>query len=212
MPCFSATVNTNLVKLEIFTIMELFQRIKKATKAMTLSDSAMAAALGMKQSTFSGYLNQKRQHNLWPLLPQILKAFPQISRQWLYFEEGPMVIGRGIPEGLPVPPLEIMRVAEAMAADCHGSWGQVLRMIVDNARVELETNESTNEIKMAPETQKELAEAKGEIIRLQKELLGLQGEIISLQKELLAIHKAEKPQANECPGRAADTGQTVARS
>ena len=212
MPCFSAIVNTNLVKIEIFTIMELFQRIKKATKAMALSDSAMAAALGMKQSTFSGYLNQKRQHNLWPLLPQILKAFPQISRQWLYFEEGPMVIGRGIPEGLPVPPLEIMRVAEAMAADCHGSWGQVLRMIVDNARVELETNESTNEIKMAPETQKELAEAKGEIIRLQKELLGLQGEIIGLQKELLGIHKAEKPQANECPGRAVDTGQTVARS
>ena len=81
----------NPVKFEIFTIMELFQRIKKATKAMTLSDSAMAAALGIKQSTFSGYLNQKRQHNLWPLLPQILKSFPQISRQWLYFEEGPML-------------------------------------------------------------------------------------------------------------------------
>ena len=206
MPCFSATVNTNLVKLEIFTIMELFQRIKKATKAMTLSDSAMAAALGMKQSTFSGYLNQKRQHNLWPLLPQILKAFPQISRQWLYFEEGPMVIGRGIPEGLPVPPLEIMRVAEAMAADCHGSWGQVLRMIVDNAREELEQQSGS------PEASKELAEARAEITRLQKELLGLQGEIIGLQKELLGIHKAEKPQANECPGRAVDTGQTVARS
>ena len=206
MPCFSAIVNTNLVKIEIFTIMELFQRIKKATKAMALSDSAMAAALGMKQSTFSGYLNQKRQHNLWPLLPQILKAFPQISRQWLYFEEGPMVIGRGIPEGLPVPPLEIMRVAEAMAADCHGSWGQVLRMIVDNAREEMEQQSGS------PETSKELAEARGEILRLHKKLEGLQGEIISLQKELLAIHKAEKPQANECPGRAADTGQTVARS
>ncbi len=193
--------------------MELFQRIKKATKAMTLSDSAMAAALGMKQSTFSGYLNQKRQHNLWPLLPQILKAFPQISRQWLYFEEGPMLIGRGTPEGLPVPPLEILRVGEAMAADCGGSWGQVLRLIVDNAREELETNECANEMKMAPETQKELAEAKGEIIRLYKKLEGLQDEVISLQKELLVMHKEEKTvRAEGRTGQAAHTGQPAARS
>lgn len=201
----------NLVKIEIFTIMELFQRIKKATKAMTLSDSAMAAAIGMKQSTFSGYLNQKRQNNLWPLLPQILEAFPQISRQWLYFEEGPMFIGRGGGPNEPQSYRELMHVAEAMAADCGGSWGKVLQMIVGRAQEELETNECANEMTMAPEAQKELAEAKGEIIRLYKKLEGLQDEVISLQKELLAIHKAEKPQANECPGRTVPTGHTVAR-
>lgn len=34
---------------------------------------------------------EQRQHNLWPLLPQILEAFPHLSRQWLYFGDGPML-------------------------------------------------------------------------------------------------------------------------
>ncbi|MBD8894758.1 hypothetical protein IG626_01980 [Desulfovibrio desulfuricans] len=71
--------------------MELFERIKKIGKVVATSDSAIAAAIGMKQSTFSGYLNEQRQHNLWPLLPLILEAFPHLSRQWLYFGEGPML-------------------------------------------------------------------------------------------------------------------------
>lgn len=109
---------------------ELFERVKKAGKLFCTSDSGMAAAIGEKQSTFSGYLNKKRQHKLWPLLPRILATFPRLSRHWLYFDEGPMTIGQGVPLGSPVPLQEIARAAEAIAADCGGDWGHVLRMIV----------------------------------------------------------------------------------
>lgn len=189
--------------------MELFQRIKKLAKSMMTSDSAMAAAIGMKQSTFSGYLNQKRQNNLWPLLPKILEVFPQISRQWLYFEEGPMFIGRGVGPNEPQSYRELMHVAEAIAADCGGSWGKVLQMVVGRAQEELEQQGNS------PQTSQELAEAKDEALRLHRMMEGLQAEIISLQKELLAMHKAEKAektQAKECAGRAAHTGHTAARS
>ncbi len=71
--------------------MELFNRIKKIAKNFTGSDKALAEKLGFKQATFSGYLNEKRQDNLWPILPKILELFPTIQRDWLYFGEGPML-------------------------------------------------------------------------------------------------------------------------
>ncbi|MEI3478555.1 MAG: hypothetical protein V8Q84_04900 [Bilophila sp.] len=71
--------------------MELFNRIKEISKYFTGSDKALAEKLGFKQATFSGYLNEKRQDNLWPLLPKILLLFPSLSRDWLYFGEGPML-------------------------------------------------------------------------------------------------------------------------
>ena len=195
--------------------MELFERIKKVGKVVATSDSAIASAIGMKQSTFSGYLNEQRQHNLWPLLPQILEAFPRLSRHWLYFGEGPMLIGQGVPLDQPVPLQEIIRAAEAMVADCHGSWGQVLRMIVDGAREELEQQSAS------PEASKELAEARAEIARLQKKTEMLLTRTVELQDELLSVHKAEKAErekraekssAEESVGRAAHTGHTAARS
>ncbi|WP_240825614.1 hypothetical protein [Desulfovibrio sp. UIB00] len=169
----------------------------------------------MKQSTFSGYLNEQRQHNLWPLLPQILEAFPRLSRHWLYFGEGPMLIGQGVPLDQPVPLQELMRTAEGIAADCHGSWGQVLRMIVDGAREELEQQSAS------PDASKELAEARAEIARLQKKTEMLLTRTVELQDELLNVHKAEKAErekraekssAEESVGRAAHTGHTAARS
>ena len=71
--------------------MELFNRVKEIAKHFTGSDKALAEKLGFKQATFSGYLNEKRQDNLWPLLPNILSLFPSLSRDWLYFGEGPML-------------------------------------------------------------------------------------------------------------------------
>lgn len=195
--------------------MELFERIKKVGKVVATSDSAIASAIGMKQSTFSGYLNEQRQHNLWPLLPQILETFPRLSRHWLYFGEGPMLIGQGVPLDQPVPLQELMRTAEGIAADCHGSWGQVLRMIVDGAREELEQQSAS------PEVSKELAEAKAEIARLQKKTEMLLTRTVELQDELLNVHRAEKAErekraekssAEESVGRAAHTGHTAARS
>lgn len=191
----------------------LCDRVLEILKKNHLAKSKCAQQLGITHKTLGSYLKPEGQHNLLQYLPTFLEWYPRLSRQWLYFGEGPMFIGRGTPEGLPVPPLEILRVGEAMAADCGGSWGQVLRLIVDNAREELETDECANEMKIAPETQKELAEAKGEIMRLYKKLEGLQDEVINLQKELLAMHKEEKTvRAEGRTGQDAHTGQPAARS
>lgn len=116
--------------------MELYERVKKCAALMHLSESAFARALGLKQSTWAGYLNAERQHKLWPLLPAILQEFPRISRQWLYFEEGPAVIGLGTPADQPVPPARIVEAAEQMVRDCDGSWATLLEHITGMARQE----------------------------------------------------------------------------
>lgn len=72
-------------------------------RALAGSDKALAEMLEIKQNTFSGYLKPERQDNLWPLLPKILALFPRLSRNWLYFGEGPMTIGLGVPLDEPVP-------------------------------------------------------------------------------------------------------------
>ena len=69
-------------------------------RALAGSDKALAEMLEIKQNTFSGYLKPERQDNLWPLLPRML---PRLSRNWLYFGEGPMTIGLGVPLDEPVP-------------------------------------------------------------------------------------------------------------
>lgn len=109
--------------------MELYQRIKKVAKSLTGSDAALATLLGLKQNTFSGYLNSDRQDHLWPLLPHILKEFPRLSRQWLYFGEGPMLIGQGIPLDEPVPLLEVAKAVEHMAKDAKGIDSTLLHMV-----------------------------------------------------------------------------------
>lgn len=84
--------------------MELYERVKTLARAMVGSDKALAEMLEIKQNTFSGYLKPGRQDNLWPLLPRMLALFPRLSRNWLYFDEGPMTIGLGVPLDEPVPP------------------------------------------------------------------------------------------------------------
>lgn len=72
-------------------------------RALAGSDKALAEMLEIKQNTFSGYLKLERQDNLWPLLPRMLALFPRLSRNWLYFGEGPMTVGLGVPLDEPVP-------------------------------------------------------------------------------------------------------------
>lgn len=71
--------------------MQLFQRVKFLAKSKTGSAKALADKLGKAQSVFNAYLNESRQNNLWPLLPQILELYPDVSRDWLYFGEGEML-------------------------------------------------------------------------------------------------------------------------
>lgn len=69
----------------------LFLRIKELSKKFCGSPTELAKQIGLLPPTFLGYLNEKRQDNLWPLLPKILELFPKIDRDWLYFGEGQML-------------------------------------------------------------------------------------------------------------------------
>ena len=113
--------------------MYLYQRIKSVLAALTLSQSEMARRLGMPQRTFQGYLNEKRQDNLWPLLPRILELYPRLSRQWLYFEEGPMFIGQDVPLDQPVPLQTVQQAVELMARDAAGTNKTLLQLVAGQA-------------------------------------------------------------------------------
>ncbi len=113
--------------------MQLYERVKSILAALTISQSELARRLGMPQRTFQGYLNERRQDNLWPILPQILEIFPRISRQWLYFEEGPMFIGQDVPLDCPVPLQEVQQAVEMMARDAVGTNKTLLQLIAGQA-------------------------------------------------------------------------------
>lgn len=113
--------------------MQLYERVKSILAALTISQSELARRLNMPQRTFQGYLNEKRQDNLWPILPKILETFPRLSRQWLYFEEGPMFIGQDIPLDCPVPLQELQHAVEMMARDAMGTNKTLLQLIAGQA-------------------------------------------------------------------------------
>lgn len=113
--------------------MQLYERVKSILAALTISQSEMARRLNMPQRTFQGYLNDKRQDNLWPILPKILEIFPRISRQWLYFGEGPMLIGQDVPLDQPVPLQELQQAVEMMARDAAGTNKSLLQLIAGQA-------------------------------------------------------------------------------
>lgn len=71
--------------------MKLFQRVRTLAKTKAGSAKKLGELLGKSQPVFQGYLNETRQNNLWPLLPQILELYPDVSRDWLYFGEGEML-------------------------------------------------------------------------------------------------------------------------
>ena len=131
--------------------MELFKRIKEISKHFTSSDKALAEKLGFKQATFSGYLNEKRQDNLWPILPNILELFPSLSRDWLYFGEGSM-----FKDGISgEEPLRLTPPApEAVPAkDPH-----VQELERENAELNVELRGALKEIRRLNEEKRELEE------------------------------------------------------
>lgn len=178
--------------------MELFERVKKCAGLMHLSDSAFARAIGLKQSTWAGYLNVERQHKLWPLLPTILKEFPRISRQWLYFEEGPAVIGLGTPTDEPVPPARLIEAAEQMVRDCDGSWSKLLEHITGMARQELIAREGLANADLVHR----LLDLQEDNRRLQRELHQAKDKIIDLLEQQAASQAEKEVPAASMPGTA----------
>ena len=177
--------------------MELYERVKKCAALMHLSETAFARALGLPQSTLAGYFSVKRQHNLWPLLPAILKEFPRISRQWLYFEEGPAVIGLGTPADQPVPPARIVEAAEQMVRDCDGSWAMLLEHITGMARQELA---ASREAPANEDLVLRLLGLQEENQRLQRELHQAQDKIIALLEQQAAHQTERESPAASMPG------------
>ena len=77
---------------------KLFERVKTASKRLTGKTYGIASIIGVNELTFKGYCSEAREGNLWPLLPAILAAFPELSREWLYFDEGEMLISESTPD------------------------------------------------------------------------------------------------------------------
>ena len=69
--------------------MELFERIKMLRDK--LGDyKKIYEPMELRQQKFQSYLNVTSQKNLWEHLPKLTDAYPEISKPWLYWGEGPM--------------------------------------------------------------------------------------------------------------------------
>lgn len=97
---FVKSKRKSFIKRDSF-IMILFQRVALAADELEGSRAKMARTMGavlkIHPRTFEGYFCEEREKNLWPILPDILKQYPQISREWLYFGEGPMLKTQSFP-------------------------------------------------------------------------------------------------------------------
>lgn len=140
--------------------MQLYERVIKVAEQLAGSQAGLARAINFNVRTFQGYLKPERQDNLWPLLSQILEAFPRLSRQWLYFEEGPMTIGLGVPLDQAVPLKIVAEAVEQMARDAEGVNVSLLQMV---ASVPLDADASER----VKELEQELAEER----RLNRQLV-----------------------------------------
>lgn len=71
--------------------MELFERIKQL-RGHFGDYRKIYEPMGLQQQKFQSYLSITSQKNLWQYLPKLTEAYPEISRPWLYWGEGPMFI------------------------------------------------------------------------------------------------------------------------
>lgn len=70
--------------------MPLFKRVKLISDLDKKRGVSLAESIGINPFTFRGYLKESREHKLNPLLEKILTVHPEISRDWLFFDEGDM--------------------------------------------------------------------------------------------------------------------------
>jgi len=71
--------------------MELYERVDEVIRKTAKSRTHLAKQLDIKQTTFNSWFSRARQDNLWPVLFEILKLYPYISREWLFFGEGALL-------------------------------------------------------------------------------------------------------------------------
>lgn len=152
----------------------LYSRILKILEVFMFTKSQCAKNLGVTHKTFSGYLKPRGEHNLWQYLPKFLEWYPRLSRQWVYFGEGPMLIGLGVPLNQHVPLQAIAEAVGAMVKDAGGMEADVYRYICGISIPEHEHPAGQD---------KRVQQLEQDILRLQKELLEAKDKIIALHEE-----------------------------
>lgn len=165
--------------------MHLFERVKIISRHFAGSDTSFAVRLGLKQPTFFGYLNEKRQDNLWPLLPKILELFPQVKRDWLYFGEGEMT--EETPPRETVPPLTTVLPPRTAEVPPLTTAAPPSRTVLNGGReaasgdIEEELVRLREKLAAAQEANARLAETNG---RLSEELIRMNAERRKLEERL----------------------------
>lgn len=68
--------------------MELFERVEAVLKIKGHSRHSLAKRLGIAQVTFNRYFNKENQDKLSAHLWALLEVYPDVRRDWLFFDEG----------------------------------------------------------------------------------------------------------------------------
>lgn len=90
--------------------MELFERLNELVVVISNGNvTAFCRKTSIRNTTFTNYLDDTGQKNVRvEQLLEILEAYPQVSREWLFFDEGEMFVpgfrmGMRMGERLPAP-------------------------------------------------------------------------------------------------------------
>lgn len=157
----------------------LHDRILKILDVFGLTKSQCAKELGVTHKTFAGYLKPEGEHNLWQHLPRFLEWYPRLSRQWLYFDEGPMQIGYGVPLDQPVPLRMIAEAVDAMAKDAGGTMADLLRYVAGLPQDKVVSGDAETRIR---DLEQKLAESQAELLGATKRIIALQDEIMTMRQ------------------------------
>ena len=68
--------------------MQLFERVELILSLKKMPRYVLAEKLGIKQNTFTRYFCPEHEAKMTPHLWEILNIFPDVNRNWLFFEEG----------------------------------------------------------------------------------------------------------------------------
>ena len=76
--------------------MELYQRLLQLVELLANNSQAkFAKGVGLSQQTFNNYLNPEGQQKIRKsLLDKVLTIYPEVNRDWLFFDEGEPLGGK----------------------------------------------------------------------------------------------------------------------
>lgn len=152
----------------------LYKRVAQAAEKLAGDKATLGKHLGIEARTFQGYFSDQREHKLWPLLPKILEFYPRLSRQWLYFGEGPMRYPRGETPDASMPLRALVGVVEEIAADAGGGYRELLEYMIGMPRQENADVEN-------------IARLQEENARLERQVKSLTTDLCAAQKKIIAL-------------------------